>query len=423
MDPRLDHAARVRAAHIEAFVRDLRRRNLSPETIRGYCKGLERFERQTGTSLLEATRLDLRDWLDTLRIGPRTYFWYVSTLRVFYNWAVIEEVLVRSPAMGLVTPRYPRLVPRPIGRDDLELALHGARPRMKAWLALAAFAGFRAKEIAGLRREDVLDMVEPPVLVVSAPKGGRQRIVPLNSYVAHALRLAGLPRRSGWVFLSQRGAGPVRPPTVTKLVGRYLEDCGIEATLHQFRHAFATEVYRASRDLRLTQELMGHASPLTTSAYAAHSPGDAVGVVEGLGPWAADRKQRASANAAAAAPVVVPPPAPFVLPVEDRPPELAFLLSAFEEDQAREGMAAWTVKARVQLAVRVESRLMPNVALEASTDELADFILESAANENTRYTYVASLRAFYGWAKRQGHITVDPSAGLTYVLRQRRRNG
>jgi len=255
-------------AHVEQFARDLHRRNLSPATISHYRNALERFERQAGRELVKATRDDLRDWLDTLRVAPRTTFWYVSTLRVFYNWAVDEEPLARSPAAGLVTPRYGRLVPRPIGRDDLEPAVHGARPRMKAWLALAAFAGFRAKEIAGLRREDVLDMVEPPVVVVSAPVGGRQRVVPLNPYVAHALRLAGLPR-AGWVFMSQRSGGPVQPATVTRFASRYLDDCGIDATLHQLRHAFATDVYRKSRDLRLTQELMGHAHVNTTACFAA----------------------------------------------------------------------------------------------------------------------------------------------------------
>ena len=70
-----------------------------------------------------------------------------------------------------------------------------------------------------------------------------------------------------------------------------------DATLHQLRHAFATEVYRASRDLRLTQELMGHAHPNTTAIYAAYSPGDAAGVVEGLGPWAAERQGRGDTRA------------------------------------------------------------------------------------------------------------------------------
>jgi hypothetical protein len=62
------------------------------------------------------------------------------------------------------------------------------------------------------------------------------------------------------------------------------------------------------------------------------------------------------------------------------------------------------------------------VALEASTDDLADFILEQRTTEATRYTYIANLRAFYGWAKAQGHIATDPSAGLSYVLRQSRAN-
>ena len=109
-----------------------------------------------------------------------------------------------------------------------------------------------------------------------------------------------------------------------------------------------------------------------------------------------------------------------VTPIEARPPELAFLLDAFRADQVRQGLAAWTLKARVQLAVRVESRLMPRVALEASTDDLADFIGEQDLSAGTRYTYIAHLRAFYGWAKREGHTAADPSAGLSYVLRQRR---
>jgi hypothetical protein len=51
---------------------------------------------------------------------------------------------------------------------------------------------------------------------------------------------------------------------------------------------------------------------------------------------------------------------------------------------------------------------MPRVALEASTDDLADFIDAQTMSAATRYTYIADLRAFYGWAKSQGHIGVDP---------------
>ena len=63
------------------------------------------------------------------------------------------------------------------------------------------------------------------------------------------------------------------------------------------------------------------------------------------------------------------------------------------------------------------------MALEATTEDLADFIDAQSMNAATRYTYIANLRAFYGWAKAQGHIGVDLSAGLSYVLRQRRGAG
>jgi site-specific recombinase XerD len=63
---------------------------------------------------------------------------------------------------------------------------------------------------------------------------------------------------------------------------------------------------------------------------------------------------------------------------------------------------------------------MPRVALEATTDDLADFIDAQPMSAATWYTYIANLRALYGWAKSQGHIAADPSAGLSYVLRRRR---
>jgi hypothetical protein len=63
---------------------------------------------------------------------------------------------------------------------------------------------------------------------------------------------------------------------------------------------------------------------------------------------------------------------------------------------------------------------MPKVALEASTDNLADFIDAQPMSAATGYTHIANLRAFYGWAKSQGHIAAYPSGGLGYGQRQRR---
>ena len=60
------------------------------------------------------------------------------------------------------------------------------------------------------------------------------------------------------------------------------QDCGIDATAHQLRHYFATEVYASSKDIRVTQELLGHSSPSTTANYVAFSHVDAAAAVASL---------------------------------------------------------------------------------------------------------------------------------------------
>lgn len=62
----------------------------------------------------------------------------------------------------------------------------------------------------------------------------------------------------------------------------YLHGVGIEATMHQLRHWFATKTYRASKDIRVVQELLGHSSPTVTAVYAAFAPEDAVAAVRAL---------------------------------------------------------------------------------------------------------------------------------------------
>ena len=148
---------------------------------------------------------------------------------------------------------------------------------------LAGWAGLRAKEIALLRRECVLDAAATPVLLVAwdATKGHFERVVPMSGFVLGEV-VPYLPR-SGWVFRrGDGGRGPNRPSRVSHLAADYLHGAGIPATLHQLRHWFGTEVYRLTKDLRLVQELLGHQDPATTAGYAAIVQADAIGVVEQL---------------------------------------------------------------------------------------------------------------------------------------------
>lgn len=232
-------------------------------------------------SLLTADAPTIEEWLDSKHIGSRTRYWLVSNLSSFYRWCILEDLLDANPCDRVVRPKMRRLLPRPIPESDLRRALSAAQPRMRAWLCLAAYTGLRAKEIALLDRADVLDHQEPPVIVVTSGKGGHQRIVPMHHEVVEALHAFGLPA-NGPVFPGRRG--PMKPLSVTRAISEFLHRIGVHATAHNGRHYFATEVYRRSNhDLRLTQELMGHADCGTTAKYAAWDQTAAAGVVEQIG--------------------------------------------------------------------------------------------------------------------------------------------
>ena len=96
------------------------------------------------------------------------------------------------------------------------------------------------------------------------------------------LRLAGLPR-NGYAFTRHDGApGPNQPWLVSHLANACLREAGSAARFHDLRHRFATQLYQATRDIRLVQELLGHASPSTTAVYAAYDRAGAAAAVEAL---------------------------------------------------------------------------------------------------------------------------------------------
>lgn len=224
---------------------------------------------------------DVQTWLDACNLTPRSRSTYLSATHAFFYFARTAGLCPTDPTEAIPRPRTRRLVPRPMADADLEMALACAPPRMRAWLALAAYQGMRCVEIAGLRREDVLDARDPSMLIVSAAKGGRERMMPLNLEVHSALRCAGLPS-SGYVF--RLGSGrPLQAATLSAYIGRYLHGLGIDATAHQARHWFGSTVYQQTLDLRFTQEMLGHADPKSAAIYAAFAVNGNSAIVRTLG--------------------------------------------------------------------------------------------------------------------------------------------
>jgi len=262
-------------------------RGLRPSTLaqrRGHLQRLSgALARQVPPrALLEVDAAALRTWQTSMTTGPQARAAAVKHARSFYRWAADVGLAEPRLLQHLVPPRLPVRLPRPIPQADLAVALVTAPVRLRPWLLLAAFAGLRACEVAALRAEDV-DLTGLPPTVRVQGKGDRQRVVPLAPLLVDELR--GLRVRRGPLFtgLTRRCEPTGRQITaerVSHLCSRYLHDSGSESTFHALRHRFLTDAWATSLDLRLVQDLAGHASPRETAGYAALVPGRAAAVVD-----------------------------------------------------------------------------------------------------------------------------------------------
>jgi integrase/recombinase XerC len=200
---------------------------------------------------------------------------------MLYRWAKRFDHIDHDPTERLDAPITPTS-PTTDRRQRARRRPRDREPADQTVAIFAAYAGLRAGEIARLRAEDILTHTDPPLLLVVDGKGGKQRLVPLHPGLAAVLATSDLPEH-GYLFLRVTEAGPPRtiglrdtphvpPQLVSMLANRHLKDRGAGATFHQLRHAFATRLYAACHDLRVTQETLGHSSPATTAGYAAWSP-------------------------------------------------------------------------------------------------------------------------------------------------------
>lgn len=269
---------------IEQHLAWCQRRELRPGYIAEIGRTLLRVQELIGP-LEDATEEAIEAWWVELAnpdrdppCGAGARNAYVAHLASFYGWLKYERLRVDDPTDRLIRPRTRRGIPRPIGDADLKRAIGAAGQPIRSWLLLAALEGFRACEVAALCREDIRD--DLGVIIVRGGKGGHQRSLALHPLVASALEYGPA---SGHLYLGRSGKRPLTGNAVSQRANRYLHELGIVETFHQLRHHFGSSVYRTSHDLRLTQELMGHASPTTTAGYAAWDPGKAAAVISALG--------------------------------------------------------------------------------------------------------------------------------------------
>lgn len=275
---------------INDYILWMRNKSLAAGLINRRSSFLRSAERIMGTPLLRAQPADISRLIAAERsrgLSDATLYVYAGHLRAFYGWAIGHGYTRRNPVLSAATPRRPKYLPRPIADGPLGMALMTADDRIRVILMLAALAGLRAVEISRLRREDILDHMDPPAIVVQG-KGNKPRVVNLSTPLLGELRRYGMPRRGPLIRRLDGKPGHVSPSLISTLANRHLHDLGIPDTLHALRHFAGTALYRQTRDIRLVQDTLGHSSPATTALYAAWAREDAPAAMEELGRKVAD---------------------------------------------------------------------------------------------------------------------------------------
>lgn len=255
-------------------------RGLAPSTISARRQVLRDVAAYCKRPLLLLTSDELCEWRRSLRVRPISVRTYVSHVRAFFAWAVEVGKLRTNPAARIPVPRLARRIPRPIGELDLRRALREAPADVRLMLVLAACLGFRCCEIAALSWESV--SLHSRVVIVTG-KGGKERALGLSDWLIKEFTRYGV-RESGYVFVRRDGgAGQVSPRRIGQIMGRHLRDLDIDATPHQGRHRFGTQLLEASGgNLRTVQEAMGHARPETTAIYTLVRPRSVAAAIAAL---------------------------------------------------------------------------------------------------------------------------------------------
>jgi integrase/recombinase XerD len=273
-------------------------RGLAGNTVESYERDLRRYgEVLAGRGkrrLDDVTAGDVGEFLAVLRAGDEEHAPLAASsaaravvaVRGLHAFALKQGLVADDPARGVMPPALPRRLPKAITVAEVERLLEAAGsvedpdPRVLRDRALLEFlygTGARISEATGLDVDD-LDHAAPDPAVLLTGKGGKQRYVPVGSYAVRALdaylvrgrpalAAAATRKASPGVFLNARGGRLTRQGAWGILREASARSGKADVSPHTLRHSFATHLLDGGADIRVVQELLGHASVTTTQVY------------------------------------------------------------------------------------------------------------------------------------------------------------
>jgi integrase/recombinase XerC len=226
---------------------------------------------------------DMRAWMAHERargLSARSLARALSAVRTFIRWLSARHGFDATAVLSTRSPRYKRKLPRPLAPDaatDMIATVGDSAP--EPWIAARDAAVVTLLYGCGLRISEALSltMADTPLGAVLriTGKGGKERLVPVlpaaQQAVATYTDLLPFSLAPGDALFRGARGGPLSPRLVQMAMERARNALGLPATAtpHALRHSFATHLLSAGGDLRVIQELLGHASLSTTEAYTA----------------------------------------------------------------------------------------------------------------------------------------------------------
>jgi integrase/recombinase XerD len=224
---------------------------------------------------------DFLVWLNELGLSVRSQSRIISALKSFYKYLTLEGVCENDPTSLITLPKMGRYIPEVLSYEEIQKMLeavdlsHPQGHRNRAILETLYACGLRVSELTALRLSGLyLDIGFIKVI----GKGDKERIIPIGERAikhieiyrdnVRALQKNIKPSAVDTLFLNRRGA-PLSRVMVFNIVKDTAQRAGIKKTVspHTFRHSFATHLIEGGADLKAVQDMLGHASIITTEIY------------------------------------------------------------------------------------------------------------------------------------------------------------
>ena len=278
--------SRLRERWLASFVLYIKNEcHLAPNTVKAYRRDLLRFSEWLGNRQVQT--LDVQDladyaaWLAEKELASTSISRHLVSLKLFLRYLQLEGEIRENAADLLGSRKLWEKIPEVLAPAMVEQFLDAPRRtdtyywRDRALVHLLYATGCRASELSGLRVRDV--RLEDSYCICHG-KGDKQRIVPLGGPAIDAIRdylerqrpklAAAAHSPPEWLLLSRTGRC-LRREAIWVVVKKYALRIGAPPTVspHTLRHSFATHLLAGGADLRQVQELLGHASIMTTQIY------------------------------------------------------------------------------------------------------------------------------------------------------------